>query len=303
MTDVLPSWKAGPTRDQLVGFLDQVADVAPEDRVAVLDNDGTLWCEKPQYTQFDFMIGALQEAVATNPSVAEREEFAALLGGDQAAIAEVGLVRLVHALAELFAGTSPEAFAERARRFVMTAEHRALGRPYATTIYQPMLELLDELRRRGFVVFIVTGGGTEFVRAVSRELYDVTPDRVVGTLVRYELTRTDGAPNLLRTADLDGGANEGATKVENIQRHLGRRPIFAAGNSPGDTEMLEYAAAAPGPSLALIVEHDDDTREYAYESVGATVDTSEAFSETARTAGWTVVSMRDDWSTVFPERR
>ena len=300
MTEVLPSWKPGATREQLLGFLDDAEGVAPEDRVAVLDNDGTLWCEKPQYPQLDFMIAALQEAVAADPAVAERAEFAAVLGGDPAAVAEVGLVRLVHALAELFAGTSPEAFTERARRFVVEAAHRTLGRPYASTIYQPMLELLDELRRRDFLVFIVTGGGTEFVRAVSRELYDVTPDRVVGTLVRYELTRTGGAPTLLRTADVDGGANEGATKVENIQRHLRHRPIFAAGNSPGDTEMLEYTAATPGPSLALVVEHDDDAREFAYESVSATVETAEPFSETVRAAGWTVVSMRDDWSTVFP---
>ncbi len=299
MTTVLPSWTAGSTRDGLLAFLGAAESLPPERRVAVLDNDGTLWCERPNYAQLDFMVAVLADAVVAEPALSSREEYAAILGGDRQAMGAIGLHRLAHALAELCAGMEPEAFAERARQFVLTRTHPTLGRPYADTAYQPMLELLEELRQRDFLVFIVTGGGTEFVRAVSRELYAVTPDRVVGTLVRYDLMRREAGTVLLRTAELDGGPNEGPEKVANIQRHLGQRPILAVGNSPGDIEMLEYAAASPSPSLAVVIEHDDSEREFAYESEGVTVGSAHPFSQVARTSGWTVVSMRHDWTTVF----
>lgn len=302
MTGVLPSWAPGQARNDLVTFLDEAEQLPVERRVAVLDNDGTLWCERPRYTQLDFMIATLRTAVASEPTMRARTEYAALLGGDEHAMAEIGLHRIGHALAELCAGIEPEAFARRAQQFVMTTDHPTLGRTYARCVYEPMVELLDELRRREFIVFIVTGGGTEFVRSVSRALYDVTPDRVVGTLVRYDLTRRGGEAVLLRTSDLDGDLNEGPAKVENIQRHLGQRPILAAGNSPGDTAMIEYATASAGPSLGVVIEHDDDAREFAYESQAVTVDSPRPFSQTARSAGWTMVSMRDDWTSIFPDR-
>ena len=163
-----------------------------------------------------------------------------------------------------------------------------------------MLELIDELRAHEFDVFIVTGGGAEFVRAISRTFYDVSPDAVVGSLVGYEFTRdADGRPRLLRTTELFGEVNEGAPKVTNIQLQLGRRPIFAAGNSPGDAEMLEYALAAGTPSMALVVSHDDAEREYAYEGRAGSFETDGSFDDTARGLGITVVSMRSDWVTVF----
>jgi phosphoserine phosphatase len=300
MTEPLPSWAPGRTRDQLTGFLD-AADAVPADRrVAVIDNDGTLWCERPNYAQLDFMIWTLRSAAAADSSLQQRPEFGALLSGDKAAIADIGLPRLAHALAELNAGIEPEAFAGLVRDFLTTHDHPTLDRPYAATVYQPMLELLDELRRREFLVFVVTGGGTEFVRSVSRELYGVTPDRVVGTLVRYDFTRRDGNPVLVRTAELDGDANEGAAKVSNIRRHLGQRPILAIGNSAGDAEMIEYATATEGPTLGVVIDHDDDEREFAYASEGVTVSSDRPFLDVAGDAGWTVVSMRNDWSTVFP---
>jgi hypothetical protein len=168
-------------------------------------------------------------------------------------------------------------------------------------VYQPMLELIDELRERDFTVCIVTGGGTEFVRAVSQSLYGVAPERVVGTLVGYDMQRRDtGEPYLVRIAASVLDANEGAAKVTNIQTALGRRPILAGGNSAGDREMLEYAAAADGPSLALLIDHDDAEREYAYESKAGTFEANEPITDTGRRLGWTVVSMADDWSRVFP---
>ena len=163
-----------------------------------------------------------------------------------------------------------------------------------------MLELLDALRAHGFATFIVSGGGTEFVRAVSQQLYGIPPEGVVGTLIEYEYLTVDGAPALRRTGNVSGDANEGPAKVLNIQQHLGRRPVLAAGNSAGDREMIEWAVAAPGPSLGLLIDHDDAEREFEYESVAGTFETTEAIVDVGRREGWTVVSMRDDWATVFP---
>lgn len=291
MSELLPSWRPGPTRDALVGFLDAAGDVPVADRVACLDNDGTLWCERPRYVQLDFFLAALRERVAAAPSLGEREEFAALLGGDPTAIGEIGLVRIALALAGLFEGRTPEEFTAAARAFLV----RHPGR-----VYRPMLELLDELRRRDFTVAVVTGGGTEFVRAVSEELYGVAPSLVVGTLIEHRFDRDDaGRPVLRRTASVHGTANEGEPKVLHVQSHLGRRPILAVGNSSGDRELLEWAAAAPGPSLALLVDHDDAEREHAYASEGATTANDEPITDVAARLGWTVVSMARDWSTVF----
>ncbi len=303
MTDetLLPSWRPGPTRDAVVGFLEASAAVPVDDRVASFDNDGTLWCEKPQYAQLAFFLDALGRRLAEDPSVGERPELAALLSGDQAAIAEVGLPRIAVALAGLFEGLGPEEFSARAVAFMVEAMHPTFGRPLRSLVYQPMVELIDELRRRSFTVAIVTGGGTEFVRAVSRDLYGVPPELVVGTLISYDFGRRadGGAPELRRTAAVLGDANEGPAKVTNIQTQLGRRPILAGGNSAGDREMLEWACAGPHPGLALLVDHDDDEREVAYRSEAGTFTEDEPITDVAAHLGWTTISMARDWATVF----
>ncbi len=275
--------------------------VPVDDRVAVFDNDGTLWCEKPNYVQLEFMLAELARAVQRDPSLAEREEYRALLEHDSAAQAELGLERIALALVELCAGIGPAEFDDRVRAFFASAAHRDRAVPYRAMRYAPMLELLDALRAQEFDVFVVSGGGTEFVRAIGEDFYDVSPDDVVGTLVDYEFVRDDhDRPHLMRAAALDGiAANEGEVKVANIQRHLGRRPIFAAGNTAGDREMLEYALAADGPTLALLVDHDDAEREYAYVAQAGTVDFEGDFVEFGRSLGWTIASIRDDWTAVF----
>ena len=289
---VLPSWRPGATRDAIVAFLDASASVPVEQRVACLDNDGTLWCEKPTYVQLDFFVDAMKAAIHADPTLADRAEFAALISGDQAAIGEIGLERIAHALTGLFEGQSPEEFTAQVREFMS----RATTRPYV-----PMLELIAELRRRDFTVCVVTGGGTEFVRAISEDLYGVPAQNVVGSLIAYEFVPTaDGVgPSLRRTGELVAGANEGAVKVSNIQTQLGRRPILAAGNSGGDREMLEWAAAGEGPALALLVDHDDADREFAYVSSAATFADPEPITDVGARLGWTVVSMANDWGSVF----
>jgi len=300
-TDPLQSWNDGPTKTALLAFLAASRDVPVADRVAVFDNDGTLWCEKPNYVQLEFMLAELSAAVAVDPSLAERDEYRALLEHDMTMQAELGLERIAVALVDLCVGIGPEEFDTRVRNFFERSAHRDRTVPYRAMRYRPMLELIEALRALEFDVFLVTGGGTEFVRAISRDFYDVSPDDVVGTLVTYEFTRNDeNRPSLVRGAALDASAaNEGEVKVANIQRHLGRRPIFAAGNTAGDREMLEYALAAGGPSLALLVDHDDADREYAYAAQAGTIDFEGDFVEFGRDLGWTIASIRHDWATVF----
>jgi hypothetical protein len=299
---LLPSWRPGAVRDAVVAFLDAACDVPTERRVACFDNDGTLWCERPTYVQLDFFVDALDRAIHVDPSLAGRSEFAALLSGDQAAIGEIGLERIAYALTGLFEGQTPEEFAAHVRAFMARARHETLDRPLTAVTYQPMLELLAELRRRDFTICVVTGGGTEFVRAVSGDLYDVPPQNVVGSLIAYEFVPTSadgGGPQLRRTNELVEGANEGAVKVSNIQAQLGRRPILAAGNSGGDREMLEWATAAEGPTLALLVNHDDEEREFRYVSTAQTFTEAEPITDVGARLGWTVVSMANHWRTVF----
>ncbi|MFV2039325.1 MAG: HAD family hydrolase [Acidimicrobiales bacterium] len=299
--DLLPSWREGAARTALLDFLDLAADIPPEQRVAVFDNDGTLWCEKPRYTQLDFFTWELHHAVEDRPALRAVPEYRAVLEGDMAAIADIGLDRVALALAALFEMLEPEVFEGRVRAFFAETRHPDRGVPYDRMIYQPMLELLGALESRGFTNCIATGGGTEFVRAISRRVYGIEQERVVGTLVTYVIIHRDGRPVLVRTARPQGEANEGEAKISNIQLALGRRPVLAAGNSPGDAAMLEYTSSMDGPSLALLVNHDDAEREYAYESEAGSFVADESAEVTAARLGWTQVSMRDDWSTVFAE--
>jgi phosphoserine phosphatase len=297
--DPLPSWREGAVKHALLDFLVAARTVPVAERVAMFDNDGTLWCEKPQYLQLLFMLDQLRQAVALDPSLAAQPEFRALIEHDHAAQAALGLERIAVALLQLTIGIGPREFDDRVRGFVAAAVDPV---PLRRLRYRPMLELIAALRAESFSVFIVTGGGTEFVRAISQDFYGVPPEGVVGTLVNYDFTRdATGVPQLVRSAEMVGTANEGEAKVVNIQRELGRRPIFAAGNTAGDREMLEYALATDGPAMALLVDHDDADREYAYEPEAVTIEFDGSFTAFARDSGWTVVSIRDDWEHVFAE--
>ena len=298
--DQLPSWRPGPTRDALLGFLGEAPGIPPEDRVAYFDNDGTLWCERPTYVQYEFYVDALRRRVRDDPALAGEAEFRAVLAGDTAAVGEIGLERIALALAGLFKGLEPRAFTNEVREFLRSGAHPTLGHPLSSVRYRPMLELLDELRTLDFTVGVVTGGGTEFVRAVSQELYGVPPEGVVGTMIAYDLGQdAQGRPVLRRTGRVLGDVNEGAAKVTNIQTQLGRAPVLAAGNSAGDHELLEWAAAGDGPHLSLLVDHDDAEREFAYASQAQTLAATEPITATADRLGWTTVSMKDDWAVVF----
>ena len=300
MSDRLPSWRPGPTRDAILAFLDGSGDVPVDERVAYIDNDGTMWCEKPGYVQLDFFVDALRQRSDQDPALADRPEFAAVLSGDMAAVGEIGLAKVAGALAALFDGQTPEQFGAAVDEFLGRYRHRTLGVPVDGVVYQPMLELIDELRGLDFTLGIVTGGGTEFVRQVSKRLYGVEPGMVVGTLIGYAFGRDDaGRPVVRRTTSQIGTANEGGAKVEHIHSQIGRAPILAVGNSGGDREMLEWAQASRHGGLAVLVNHDDAEREFAYESQAATFDDAEPITDVADRLGWVTVSMRRDWTTIF----
>jgi hypothetical protein len=285
----LPSWQPGATREAIEVFLDGAEMLPEERRVAVFDVDGTLWCERPHNPQLEFLVAELRGAVAGRPELAGRAEYRAVLEWDRAAIARLGAVNVMLALTELHAGLTPEEFEARVATWFGATQHPDKGVPWSQTRYRPMLELIAELRARHFSVYLATGIGTEFVRVVSQRFFGVPPEGVAGAQVGYELDHGLGVPRMLRTREIVGDPNEGAAKVGNIIRSLGRRPIFAAGSNAGDAEVLEYTAAAEGPSLALLLRHDDAEREYAYDG-GA-----------SPRPAWTTASMRDDWSTVFAD--
>lgn len=303
MSTALPSWRVGATRDALLSFLDRARHVPVADRVAYLDNDGTMWCEKPTYVQFDFFADALRQGASHDRSLRDRPEFAAVLDGDMAAIGEIGLAKVAAALAALFDGQTPDQFDAAVDDFLARYRHPMLGTGIEGIIYQPMLELLDELRAREFTIGIVTGGGTEFVRRAAKRCYSVEPGMVVGTLIGYTFDRdADGRPVVRRTAAQTGAANEGGPKVEHIQAQIGWPPILAVGNSGGDREMLEWAQASRYGGLGVLIDHDDDEREFAYRSEAATFAADEPITSIGQRLGWVTVSMKHDWDTVLARR-
>lgn len=296
---MLDSWKDGPAKSAIVDFVERaVRDLAPEDRVAVFDNDGTLWVEKPAYIQLDFLVRRLAEQAAADAELAARQPYRAAAAGDLAWFGDAvtkhyngddsGLKVLAAGILSAYAGLPVEDHAERVKAFFAATEHPTLNRPYTACGYAPMVELLRYLEDNGFTNYIASGGGRDFMRPVTMQMYGIPPERVIGSSVGLDFV--DGH---LKTTATPEFMDDGPVKPVRIWGRIGRRPIFAAGNSNGDIEMLEYTSAGPGPSLSLLVRHDDAGREFDY-TAGA-----EKALALAADRGWTVTSMRDDWTTVF----
>jgi phosphoglycolate phosphatase-like HAD superfamily hydrolase len=296
---MLESWTDGPTTSAIVDFVARAVDaVAPEERVAVFDNDGTLWCEKPAYIQLDFLVRRIAEQVAADPGLAANQPYTAAAAGDLAWFGDAvtkhyngddsDLKLLAGAVLSANATITTEQHAARVKAFFADAKHPSLGRAYTACGYVPMVELLRYLESFGFTNYIVSGGGRDFMRPVTTAMYGVPPEQVIGSSVGLIFQNGE----LLTTAQPEF-LNDGPVKPVRIWGRVGRRPILAVGNSNGDIEMLQYTAAGPGPSLAMLVRHDDADREFAY-TAGAekALDHSEKF-------GWARASMRDDWRTVF----
>jgi phosphoserine phosphatase len=301
----LASWREGEAKRAIVGFVERVsapdspAFVPPPARVAVFDNDGTLWTERPTYPQALFIMERVRGLAATGPDLGELPAARALAAGDLRGALAGGLDALAEVILRAHAGMTPDAYTAEVVDWFARAVHPTRGVPFTQLVYQPMLELIAYLRAAAFRVFIVTGGGVEFVRAVSADLYGVPPDDVVGSSVQVAVERRDGRLELVRQPAFRGPPNEGEPKPVNIQAHIGLRPIFAAGNSAGDREMLEYATTGRNASLAIVLEHDDDEREEAYGGASFTDPGAEPILASAQRHGWTVVSLRRDWACVF----
>jgi len=300
----LVSWRDGPTKSAIVDFVGRITTkgpdyVAPEARIAVFDNDGTLWVEKPALVQLDFLVRRLAEQSAADASLGRRQPYIAAASGDLAWFADAvtqhydgddsRLEILAEGIYSAYQGLTVEQHAEQVQAFFADATHPTLDRAYTSCGYTPMVELLRYLEAHGFTNYIASGGGRDFMRPVTAQMYGIPPERVIGSSVGLDFTEGQ-----LVTTSRPEFVNDGPVKAVRIWGRTGRRPIFAAGNSNGDIEMLQFIAASPGVSMSMLVLHNDTEREFAY------TEGAERALDLAAESGWVVASMRDEWVSVFP---
>ncbi len=309
MTEELSSWRDGPAKRAIIDFVARACGtgrstaVPPEERIAVFDNDGTLWCEKPMPIQLDFILRRLAEMVTTQPELAAEQPWKAVSERDHVwfgalmdehyAGDDTNVRLLARGILAAYAGISIEEFEESADHFLRTAQHPSLGRSYLECAYTPMVELLDYLAANGFTNYIASGGGRDFMRPVSQEMYRIPRERVIGSSSTFAYTSNGHGGTITHKPEADY-LDDGPEKPVRIWNRVGRRPILAAGNSNGDTAMLEFTRHPDRPTLRVLVLHDDTEREFGY-TTGAELALSQA-----ETDGWTVVSIKNDWTTVFP---
>ena len=299
----LPSWRDGASKQAIVRFVETVTRpgtpeyVLPAERIAVFDNDGTLWSEQPLYFQFFFLLDQIRAAAPQHPEWKNNPAFKALMANDMAALMREEK-RLLPLIAQANSGMTVDEYDRTIRAWLDTARHPKFNRPYTDLVFQPQVELLNYLRANGFKTYIVSGGTIEFMRPWSERVYGIPPEQVVGSTqtVTYEVR--NGQPTLLRGPRLEF-INDGAGKPVGIYRQIGRRPILAVGNSDGDLQMLQYTMAGTGQRLAVLVHHDDAEREFAYDRKSGIGKLDKALDE-AVTRGWTVISMKQDWARIYP---
>jgi len=303
--DALPSWNVGSSRSAIEDFVARVTtpgstDFVPEpERIAVFDNDGTLWSEQPIYVQFAFAMDRVRAMAAEHPEWTDQQPFKGLLEGDLETAAKAGTAGLVEVMMATHAGMTTAEFEDIARQWLATARHPQLGRPYTELVYQPMLELLDYLRAHGFKTYIVSGGGIDFMRPWAEVVYGIPPEQVIGSSILLALEYRDGVPVLMRQAEIDF-IDDKEGKPIGIHKFIGRRPIAAFGNSDGDLQMLQWTDAGPGPSLQVLVHHTDAERESAYDRDSHIGRLDVALDE-AHEKNWVVVDMKNDWNAIYPE--
>ncbi|WP_200330780.1 HAD family hydrolase [Thiocystis violacea] len=300
----LASWADGPTKTAITAFVTAVTTenspnfVPPPERIAVFDNDGTLWVEQPMYTQLAFIIDRVKALAPEHPEWKDEQPFKAVLAGDLEALQASGMDGVTKLLAATHANMTTEEFERIAGDWIASARHPRFERLYTQVVYQPMLELLDYLRANGFKTFIVSGGGSDFMRPWTERVYGIPPEQVVGSQIAMRYEVQNGTPVLMRKPEI-AFIDDKAGKPVGIQRHIGRRPILAFGNSDGDYQMLDWTTAGAGKRLGLILHHDDSEREYAYDRESHVGRLDKGLDDAA-SKGWILVSMKRDWSQVFP---
>ncbi|WP_145244801.1 HAD family hydrolase [Urbifossiella limnaea] len=304
--DPLPSWKDTASKGAVLAFVAKTTKaggpdfVPPAERIAVFDNDGTLWCEQPIVPQLVFALDRVKALAPQHPEWADKEPFKAALAGDVKALAAGGTKGVVELMMATHAGNTTTEFEAIVAAWIAAARHPKYDRPYTETVYQPMLEVLSHLRASGYKTYIVSGGGVEFMRVWADRVYGIPPEQVIGSTIATEYQERDGVPVLVRLPRLDFNDDKGGKPVA-INKFIGRRPVMCFGNSDGDYEMLRYTTAGAGPRFGLIVHHTDAAREYAYDRTSHIGRLARALDE-APARGWSVVSMKDDWATMFPPR-
>ena len=302
--DPLVSWRDTAPKAAIIGFVEHVTSpgspgfVPPAERIAVFDNDGTLWAEQPMYVQLAFALDRVKALAAQHPEWTTTQPFKAVLEDDLKTVLAGGEHALLELVMASHAGVTTEEFEETVRQWIGTAKHPTTGRAYTDMVYQPMLELLGYLRANGFKTYIVSGGGSEFMRPWTEQVYGIPPEQVIGSSIETKFELRDGKPALVRQAEIDF-IDDGPGKPVGINAHIGRRPIAAFGNSDGDLQMLEWTAAGPGPRFCLYVHNTDDEREWAYDRASS-VGRLDKGLNAASARGWTVVDMNRDWSRVYP---
>jgi len=305
--DALPSWNDGPAKQHIVDFVKKVTTtgssdfVPPEQRIAVFDNDGTLWAEQPIYFQFFFVIDQLKAQSPEHPEWKTTEPFKSALAGDLKGVAASGEKGIVQLVAATHAGMTTEQFARNVNEWMSTARHPKTQRVFTEMVYQPMLELVHYLRDNGFKTYIVSGGGQDFMRAWATAVYGIPPEQIIGSQGELKFELRDGKPVLMKEAKV-ALVDDGPGKPVGIERFIGRKPIFAFGNSDGDQQMLEWTASGDGARFAGLVHHTDAAREWAYDRQSSVGKLDKALDE-ATAKGWTVVDMQKDWKVVFPAEK
>jgi len=303
-SDPLASWNDGPAKRSIVQFVKKVtkagaADfVPPAERVAVFDNDGTLWAEQPMYFQLFFALDRVKELAPQHPEWRDKEPFASLLKGDVKSALAGGEKAILEIVMATHAGMNTEAFVKIVKDWLAGARHSETQRRYAEMVYQPMLELLAFLRANGFKTFIVSGGGIEFMRPWTEAVYGIPPEQVVGSSIKTKFEMRSGIPVLVRLPEINF-IDDKEGKPVGIHSHIGRRPVAAFGNSDGDLQMLQWTTAAPGARFGLIVHHTDSKREWAYDRQSHVGQLDKALDE-AKAKGWIVVDMKNDWKVIYP---
>lgn len=302
--DPLPSWNDGEAKQTVFDFVVRVTDsaspvfVPAPQRIAVFDNDGTLWAERPAYFQLLFAVDRVKALAPDHPEWATQQPFQAVLEGDMEALAASGERGILELVMATHAGMTTDEFESVVRGWLATATHPTTGRPFTEMVYQPMLEILDYLRANGFKTFIVSGGGIEFMRPWTEAVYGIPPEQVVGSSIKTVYEGRDGNPAIVRLPEMNF-IDDKQGKPIGIHSHIGRRPIAAFGNSDGDFQMLEWTTAGDGARLGVLIHHTDAEREWTYDR-DSHIGRLDRGLEEADGRGWVVVDMKEDWGRIYP---
>lgn len=300
----LPSWQDNEVKQSIISFVEGVTDKASEnfvpveDRIAVFDNDGTLWSEQPLYFQMFFAIDRIKEMAPNHPEWKDLQPYKAILEDDMKSLASQGEHAIVKLVLTSHSGMSTEEFQEDVIEWASTAKHPSKGVSFTELVYQPMLELLDYLRENNFKTFIVSGGGIDFMRAIVQDVYGIPSEQIIGSMIKTTFEITDNGPVIIREPEIDFIDDKEGKPIA-IQKIIGKKPIFCAGNSDGDLAMMQWTASNPEASFMLYVHHTDPVREWAYDSTSHIGRFKKGWHD-ALDNDWTIVSMKDDWKVIYP---